>query len=245
MLEPSPVPAPGHDYGGAGIPGHASVRIWALPTRLFHWALVLGVTGSVISAKIGGQAMVWHFRCGYLVLTLLVFRVLWGLVGGRWSRFASFVYTPATVLRYVRGRAAPQERLDVGHSPTGAASVFALLALLLVQLATGLVADDEIATQGPLNRFASSATVLAATSWHKTWGQWLLLGLVALHIAAILFYLLKKHANLVTPMLRGDKLLPPGTPASADGAMQRVGALLLVALCAGLAFWVAGQGGWR
>lgn len=224
-------------------PSLAPVRVWDLPTRLFHWLLASAVVGSVASAKIGGAAMVWHFRFGYLVLTLVCFRLLWGVLGGRWSRFASFIYAPSTVLRYLRGRAAPSEHLDVGHSPTGAASVFALLGILAVQLGTGLVADDEIANQGPLYKFVSSETALTATSWHKSWGQWLLLGLVALHIAAVLFYLLKKHTNLVTPMLRGDKLLPPGTPASADGATQRAWALLLVALCAALAFWVARQAG--
>ncbi len=218
-----------------------TVRIWDLPTRLFHWLLACAVVGSVVSAKIGGGTMVWHFRFGYVVLTLVCFRVLWGLVGGRWSRFASFIYAPATLWRYVRGRAAPAEHLDVGHSPSGALSVFALLGILAVQLGTGLVGDDEIANQGPLYKFVSSETALLATSWHKTWGQWLVLGLVALHIAAIAFYLLKKRSNLITPMLLGDKHLPPGTPASADGLAQRGLALLLVALCAGLATWVARQ----
>lgn len=224
-------------------PALASVRVWDLPTRSFHWLLAAAVTGSVVSAKIGGGAMVWHFRFGYVVLTLVCFRLLWGVLGGRWSRFASFTYAPATVLRYLRGRAAPAEHLDVGHSPIGAASVFALLGILAVQLGTGLVADDEIANQGPLYKFVSSETALTATSWHKSWGQWLLLGLVALHIAAIVFYLLKKHTDLITPMLRGDKLLPRGTPASADGAAQRARALVLVALCAALAWWVARQAG--
>ncbi|MDP2006261.1 MAG: cytochrome b/b6 domain-containing protein [Rubrivivax sp.] len=218
------------------------VRVWDLPTRAFHWALALAVAGSVVSAKIGGGAMVWHFRFGYLVLTLLAFRVLWGLVGGRWSRFASFVYAPATLLRYLRGRFTSQDGLDVGHSPTGALSVFALLGILLVQLGTGLVADDEIANLGPLNRLVSTETALTATSWHKSWGQWLLLGLVALHILAIVYYLMGKRINLVRPMLRGDKPLPPGTPASADGLPQRALALLLLALCAALATWVARQG---
>ena len=224
-------------------PALVPIRVWDLPTRLFHWLLAAAAVGSVASAKIGGGAMVWHFRFGYLVLTLVCFRMLWGLMGGRWSRFASFIYAPATLWRYLRGRTEPGEHLDVGHSPTGAASVFALLGILAVQLATGLVADDEIANQGPLYRFVSGDTALLATSWHKTWGQWLLLGLVGLHIAAILFYLLKKHTNLVAPMLHGDKLLASGTPASADGLPQRLLALVLVALCAGLAAWVARQMG--
>jgi cytochrome b len=220
-----------------------SVRVWDLPTRLFHWLLALAVVGSVLSAKIGGGAMVWHFRCGYVVLILISFRVLWGLVGGRWSRFASFIYAPATLWRYLRGQSQPQEALDVGHSPTGALSVFALLAIVAVQLGTGLVADDEIANQGPLIRYVSSDSALLATGWHKTWGQWIVLGLVALHIVAIVFYLLKKRVNLVTPMISGDKSLPAGTLASADGVRQRLLAVVVLALCLCLAWWVSAQAG--
>ena len=80
------------------------VRIWDLPTRLFHWALVLCICGSVISAKLGGNAMVWHMRLGYAVLALLAFRILWGVVGGRWSRFSNFFDGPAALRRYLRGR---------------------------------------------------------------------------------------------------------------------------------------------
>ena len=142
-----------------------------------------------------------------------VLRQAWGLVGGRWSRFASFIYAPGTVLRYLRGQARPGEHLDVGHNPLGSLSVFALLGVLAVQLATGLVADDEIASVGPLNRFVSSALASSATGWHKNWGQYVVLGLVGLHIAAIVFYAVAKRQNLVGPMLGGDKPLPAGTPA--------------------------------
>lgn len=223
--------------------GLRPVRVWDWPTRLFHWGLALCVVGAVVSAKVGGNAMEWHFRLGLAVLALLVFRLLWGVVGGRWSRFASFVYAPATLLRYVRGRALPQEHLDVGHSPTGALSVFALLGLLTVQVATGLVADDEIASTGPLVRFVESATSLAATSWHKSWGQWLLLGLVALHVATIAVYRLVHRRDLVTPMLVGDKPLPPDVPASADHAGRWVLALIALSLGVALALWVQAQGG--
>lgn len=210
----------------------APVRVWDLPTRAFHWLLALALVGSVVSAKIGGGAMVWHFRLGYVVLALLAFRVVWGLVGGRWSRFASFLYGPRTVLRYLRGQARPGEHLDVGHNPLGSLSVWALLAMVAVQLGTGLVADDEIANLGPLNHLVASETALSATSWHKTWGQWILLGLVGLHVAAIVFYRVYHRQDLVRPMLVGDKPLPPGTPASADGARQRALALVLLGLCA-------------
>ncbi len=211
-----------------------AVRIWDLPTRLFHWALALTIVGSVVSAKIGGNAMIWHFRLGFVVLGLLVFRAVWGLIGGRWSRFASFIYSPLTILRYLRGRARPGELLDVGHNPLGSLSVFALLAFLAVQVSTGLVADDEIATVGPLNRFVSSATALLATGWHKTWGQWIVLTLVATHIGAIAFYVVVKKHTLVRPMIGGDKLLAPNTPASIDNLRTRLLALVVALVSAGL-----------
>jgi cytochrome b len=219
-----------------------AVRVWDLPTRAFHWVLALTLVGSVLSAKIGGNAMVWHFRFGYVVFTLIAFRVLWGLVGGRWSRFSSFIYAPRTVLRYLRGQARADEHLDVGHNPLGSFSVFALLGLLALQVATGLLADDEIANVGPLNRFVSSATASQATHWHKDYGQWILLALVLLHVAAIVYYLVRKQQNLVRPMLVGDKPLPPGTPGATDSAATRLLALLLAALCSGAVAWVVSLG---
>jgi cytochrome b len=218
------------------------VRVWDFPTRAFHWALALAVAGSVASAKLGGNAMIWHFRFGYAVLALLAFRLAWGLVGGRWSRFTSFLFSPGALWRYLRGRPRPGEQLDVGHSPLGALAVFALLGVLAVQLGTGLVADDEIANLGPLNRFVSTDTALSATSWHKHYGEWLLLGLVGLHLAAIAWYALVKKNNLLRPMLGGDKLLPPGTPASRDSLGTAALALLLAAAAGGLAYWVSGLG---
>jgi cytochrome b len=218
------------------------VRVWDLPTRLFHWALAACVLGSVVSAKVGGNAMDWHFRFGYTIFALLLFRLVWGLVGGRWSRFASFVFAPSTLWRYLRGRAAPAERLDVGHSPLGALSVFALLALLIAQVATGLVADDEIFHRGPLNPLVSGATALQATAWHAGWGQGLILGGVGLHLAAIAVYTVAGRA-LLGAMVGGDKALPPATPASRDDARTRALALALLAACAGVVAWVISLGG--
>lgn len=224
-------------------PTKGRVRVWDLPTRLFHWVLMACVIGSVVSAKVGGNAMTWHFRLGYVVFALLAFRLLWGLLGGRWSRFASFVYGPATTLRYLRGQARPDEHLDVGHSPTGALSVFALLALLAAQVGTGLFADDEIANAGPMVRFVSGATSSLATGWHKQWGQWLILALVALHVIAILVYRFRKGRDLVTPMLTGDKPLDVSVPASADTLATRGLAVLLVALCGAGVGWLVSLGG--
>src|ERR1035437_10986618 len=118
------------------------IRGWDLPPRLFHWALVLCFAASIVTGTIGGSAMAWHFRSGCLVLSLLLFRLVWGFIGGRWSRFASFVHRPATVLAYIRGQGLPDH--SVGHNPLGAGSVLALLSFLLLQVASGSFSDDEI-----------------------------------------------------------------------------------------------------
>ncbi len=221
---------------------HQPVRVWDLPTRIFHWLLVLAFVGLVVSGKLGGNALVWHMRLGLLVFALLGFRLVWGVVGGRWSRFSSFVRGPAGVLRYLRGQRREGELVDVGHNPLGSWSVLAMLGLLLAQVATGLVADDEIATTGPLNRHVANATGLLATAWHKGWGQGLLLGLAGLHVMAILAYRFR-GTDLIRPMLRGDKPLPAHVPASRDGAASRALALVLAAAWAALAVWIARQGG--
>lgn len=211
-------------------------RVWDLPTRLFHWLLALCVLGLVITGYTGGQAMDWHARLGYSVLALLLFRLVWGFVGGRWVRFSSFLYKPRHVLAYLRGQPHPDHL--VGHNPLGAGSVFAMLLVLLVQVGTGLFGDDEIAFTGPLNALVSTATGLALTAYHKNVGQFLVIGLVLLHIGAVLFYLLKKRQNLVRPMLTGDKELSAPTEGSRDDARSRLAALGVLAAAAAVVAWV-------
>ena len=211
------------------------VRVWDLPTRIFHWALVLGIIALGITGTVGSfNAMVWHFRLGYAVLALLLFRILWGLVGGRWSRFGAFIYSPRTVIDYFKGKGKPAHA--AGHSPIGAGSVFAMLGLLVAQVASGLVGNEEAA--GPLSRFVSNATVSLASNYHANIGKWLLLALVLLHIVAIVYYLLRKQ-NLVGAMLHGDKHLVVAVPSSRDDGASRIGALVILLLCAGAAYWIS------
>jgi cytochrome b len=217
-------------------------RVWDLPTRLFHWVLAGCVIGSVVSAKIGGNAMAWHLRLGYAVFTLLAFRLVWGLIGGHWSRFASFIYAPGAVLRYLRGQSGPGEHHEVGHSPLGALSVFGVLGLLGVQVASGLVSDDEISTTGPLAKLVSGRTTSLATAWHHGWGQALIIALALLHVVAIVVYL-RRGRDLVRPMIVGDKVLPPGVPSAADHALARGVAVLAFTLCAAGVAWVVSLGG--
>lgn len=207
------------------------VRVWDAPTRLFHWALVLCVLGLLVSAQIGGSAMAWHFRFGYGVLTLLMFRLIWGFAGGHWSRFSSFLYRPNDVMRYIKGKGDVSH--SVGHNPLGAFSVFALLSILALQVSSGLFSDDEISATGPLAQFVSSAWVNNATFYHKEVGKLALLALIALHLGAIVFYFLRKQENLVKPMITGDKTLDFSAPSASDRVSDRLKALLIVMVCAG------------
>lgn len=220
---------------------HIKTRVWDLPTRIFHWALAFCVFSLLITGFTGGDAMQWHYRFGYSVLTLLLFRLVWGIVGGKWSRFASFVYAPYSIIRYVKGQGDPLH--SVGHSPLGAFSVFAMLGLLLAQVSTGLISDDEISAAGPLTKFVSNATVSLASSYHVTIGKLLVIVLIITHIVAIVFYLYKKRENLIKPMLHGDKLLPANTPASVDTAGTRGLALAILLLCAAAVYALVSLGG--
>ncbi|MEY4295376.1 MAG: hypothetical protein RLY82_1064, partial [Pseudomonadota bacterium] len=214
-----------------------NLRVWDLPTRAFHWALAICVILLVITGSMGGDKMQLHLTLGSWVLSLLIFRVIWGVVGGYWSRFVQFLYMPTTILRYLRGESKPEH--DIGHNPLGSLSVWGLLCILGAQVATGLIGDDEIATQGPLVKFVSGSTSLIATSYHKHWGKWIIMGLVFLHVAAILFYFFKKKQNLITPMLRGDKTVETSVnlPASNDGTAQRLTALVIFTLVATATFY--------
>ena len=213
----------------------SKVRVWDLPTRLFHWALVICVAGLAVTAY-SETGLDWHVRLGYSVLALLLFRVVWGFIGGRWSRFASFLYSPSSVVAYLRGRSHPDHL--VGHNPLGAGSVLAMLAFLLAQVGTGLVSDDESSSQGPLTPFDSSSKALAATWYHKQVGQWVLLGLVLLHVAAVLYYVLKKRQALVGAMVGGDKHVAAPVQPSRDDVASRTVALGVFALCAGFVWWL-------
>jgi len=213
------------------------IRVWDLPIRLFHWLLVLCIAGSLISVNIGGNAIQLHAYFGYSILTLLIFRIMWGFVGSTHARFASFIPKPKSVLNYLQGKS-PR---FLGHNPIGALSVFALLFALSVQVITGLFVDDEIAFQGPFAKYVSNATVSFLSQIHEG-NQVVIYTLIAIHIAAIIYYRKFKGENLIKPMINGDKEIDPSEEAkylpadlgqaSKDGGLQRGLALLLLSVIA-------------
>jgi cytochrome b len=211
-----------------------SIRVWDLPTRVFHWSLALLILALVITGNVGGNAMAWHFRCGYAVLSLLLFRLLWGFVGGHWSRWQQLSCTPMALRQYFSARNGQQRYL--GHNPMGSLSVIALMSLLLLQVATGLFSDDEIANAGPLTVWVSESMVSMTTHWHKGLGKGLVLLLIAIHVGAILWYFIKKKENLSRAMLWGDKSSESPATSSLDRPLDWLKALLCLALAAALVF---------
>lgn len=210
-----------------------TVRVWDLPTRFFHWALALCVLGLFVTAELGGGAMVWHFRFGFAVLTLLLFRLVWGLVGGHWSRWSQLSLRPKLACSYLRGHAFQHWP---GHNPLGSWSVVFLLLFLTLQVSTGLFSDDEISNVGPLSFLAPGRWVNWATSWHKNWGQSVVVALVVLHGLALAWYRYKKNIALVPSMVHGNKTMPEFVTPSQDHAAQRWLALVLF-LCSALAVY--------
>lgn len=211
------------------------IRVWDLPTRLFHWCLAALVIAAIVTAHVGGNALEWHFRIGYSILTLVGFRLIWGFVGGRYARFASFVRRPSTILAAARGTV-PADA-SPGHNPIGGLSVLAMLALIGAQASAGLFANDDIASEGPLAHLVSKAASDALTLMHKL-NEKLIIALIVVHVIAIAFYRLRKGQDLVRPMITGDKRGIDPSMASRDDAALRLRAALLLAACAAIVWLV-------
>ena len=184
--------------------GLGTVRVWDLPTRLFHWLLVALVAGSFASGKIGGNAMIYHEWCGEAILALLIFRIVWGFIGSAPSRFGTFLAGPSTVFRYALTLLRRDEDHHLSHNPLGGWSVMAMLLVLLIQAGTGLFANDDIFIEGPLYKWVSKATSDRLTSIHH-FNHDVIIVLVAVHVAAVLFHLVYKKENLIIPMITGRK----------------------------------------
>lgn len=185
--------------------------VWDLPLRLFHWALAALVVFSYATAKLGGAWTEWHMRSGYSILALLLFRIAWAFAGSGTARFASFVRGPRAALAYLREWRAGRRPHVVGHNPLGGWMVLAFLAILLTQAVSGLFVDDEIATQGPLAVKVSNA-VVGRMTWVHDFNEWLIVGAVTLHLAAVAVYQWGLKVNLIGPMVHGGSL-PGGVDA--------------------------------
>lgn len=211
-----------------------TIRVWDLPTRLFHWLLAVLVVAAFVTGWLGGNLIEWHGRVGIVITGLLAFRLVWGVVGSTYARFADFVPGPAHIWAHIRG-----EWNGLGHNPFGALSVLALMAILIFQVGSGLVSNDDIAFEGPLYALVSKDTSDWLSSLHRL-NFWVIIALVSLHVLAILFYVHVKKDNLVKPMITGVKEVsdPAAKPAQGGGPA----AFILALVVAGVAVWAASGG---
>ena len=197
------------------------IRLWDLPTRLFHWLLVLSVAASIVSGQLGGNLIEVHGKIGLAIVGLIAFRLVWGFAGSTYARFAQFFPTPAKVKAYLRG-----EWRGVGHNPLGAFSVFGLLGLLAFQAFSGLFSNDDITFFGPLFDLVSKDLSNQLTGLHKQ-SSTLLFILIGLHLAAIAFYGHVKKDNLIKPMISGWKETDQGESAKGGGFVALIVALAM------------------
>jgi len=209
--------------------GRQPVLVWDIAVRMFHWLLVLLLGFSWLSAEM--DWMDWHLYSGYAVLTLVLFRILWGFAGSTHARFGDFLYGPSAIIAYLRTLPSRTAAKFAGHNPLGGISVLLILLCVLLQAGTGMFANDDILYEGPLYKHVSKELSDLLTTIHK-YNFDALLVLAGVHIAAILYYLFWKSENLVKPMLTGRKQLPPGI-APAQARVRGPGsAFALLAACA-------------
>ena len=181
---------------------YKKVKVWDIPTRLFHWALVIGIFTSWVTIELDKIEL--HVISGACILGLLVFRLIWGLIGPATAQFHKFIKSPFAVFAYLKNPTDDRFKSYLGHSPIGALSVVALIGIISIQVGTGLFADDEIYTTGPLAKFVNSDLRSFATKIHSQNFD-ILVALIVLHLAAVMFYLVIRKNNLITPMITGFK----------------------------------------
>ncbi len=186
------------------------VRVWDFPTRLFHWLAVVLVAGAWITERLNWLNL--HVRLGETLLALVLFRLMWGCAGSETSRFRSFVASPAAAFRHLRHLFRREPDVQVGHNPAGGWMVLLLLALLLVETLSGLYLYNDIEDEGPLSEIVPASIANAISALHS-YGWYVLLGAVVLHLCAIAVYAIAKGHNLLRPMITGRKRLPSTIPA--------------------------------
>jgi cytochrome b len=205
------------------------MRIWDAPTRLFHWVLVLLIATSYVTVQ--NNWMDLHLLSGYAILTLLLFRLVWGFIGSDTARFARFLRSPFAALRHLASFTKREPDNEVGHNEAGGWMVLVMLVVLSVQVGTGLFSNDDGATEGPLAKYAGKDLSDKLSGYHGL-NFYVLLGLIGLHILAIVAYAVVKKHDLVRPMISGKKKLPAATRAPRMASPLLALAILVVAAAA-------------
>jgi cytochrome b len=218
----------------------ARVRVWDLPVRLFHWLLLVLLGFSWWSGEQGNEWMEYHAWSGCAILTLVLFRVVWGFVGSDPARFAHFVRGPSVSYAYFRSLLQRQPKAYLGHNPLGGWMILSLLLVLLVQAVTGLFGNDDSDYEAPLAHWLSHSTSSLITTLHA-YNFDLLLGLIGLHVAAVLTHQLLRRDDMIRAMFTGVKTGVPGATAGRMVSTWR--ALVVLGFMAAFVYallWVGG-----
>ena len=214
-------------------PPPASVPVWDMPTRLFHWLLVAMMAGAFLTYEFGDINMTYHKWNGYGLLTLVLYRLMWGVFGSNTAQFSNFVRGPGALWRYLKSQRTSRPQKVLGHNPVGGLMIIALLALILLQGAMGLFTTDDILVQGPLVHLVPSAWSDLAGTLHRI-GFYIIAGFAAVHILAATFYWVVKKENLIRAMLTGRKPAAEVPPGETLAAKPLILAAVLLGLSAAL-----------
>lgn len=216
---------------------NSHVHVWDLPTRIFHWLLVISFIAAYVTNWMGVSYFTYHLWSGYFVTVLIGFRILWGLFGTHHAQFVNFVRHPLESFRYAASLAKNKAPSYPGHNPLGALMVLLLLSVALIQAVTGLFANDEIFNAGPLYGYISNELSLKLTGIHKDLFYWILAA-IAVHVSAVLFYVFVKRENLIKAMITGKKPRRGYEGARSIESSKIWLALFLVVLVSALLAWV-------
>ncbi len=220
------------------IKGTRRIRVWDLPLRLFHWALLVCVCGAILSIEVFDNIDL-HLRFGQAVLSLLIFRLIWGFAGGTHARFLNFIRGPGGILAYLK-KAKTASGVMIGHNPVGALSVIGMLLILTLQACSGLFLTDEIMFEAPLFKYVSGETASLLAKLHEA-NATLIFILIGLHVAAILFYRIVKRDNLVTPMITGNKDVPASAPEQSATGGSALAGLVIFGIAAALVWYITNR----
>src|SRR5690554_6649141 len=211
------------------------VRVWDGPLRLFHWLLALSVVFALFTGWQGGSSWIdWHERAGLVIVGLLSFRIVWLVLGSTYARLSTLLCSLLALPKYLRG-----EWRQLGHNPLGVLSVFAMLGMLSWQAVSGLFTNDDIAFTGPLYKLVSSSLSSDLTRLHKL-GMWIIIGLIVVHVLAIVLHAVLKKHNLVKSMITGQTEQQYPEQKAAQGGHWRAFICALLIAC-GAVYLASGE----
>lgn len=212
--------------------------IWDLPLRIFHWSFALTILGSWYTSEQEGELIELHMQLGYVAIGLLIFRVLWGIIGPKHARFSQFIPSPKKLIHYAKNINNPANyQASAGHNPLGALMVVLMIILIALQAISGLFINDDIFSSGPYyGSFSKDFESVMSFLHHNTFD--FMIAAIALHLAAIAYYWWVKKQNLVVPMITGKKSDKLVSKADAIPHSKIILAIILAIACTAFVYWL-------